>query len=409
MKYVLVIGDGMADEPVSALGGKTPLQFAVKPVMDSLASAGELGSVLTIPEGMPAGSDTAILSIFGCDPREYYAGRAPLEAAAAGITLSPGDVGYRCNMVAFEDGDIPFEDRKILSHSAGSIEGEQSDALILELFETPVFKEAAKKAGMTVYPGSSFRHLAIQKAPDIKGITLTPPHDHLGEVIGPLLPHGCENAAVLDGLMRIAHEVLNKHPVNMKRREEGKLPANGIWFWAEGTAIELPNFTNKYGKTGAVISAVPLCQGIAVLVGLDRIFVEGATGNLHTNYEGKAAAVLAALKSRDFAAVHIEAPDECTHDGDLKGKLQAIEWIDSRIVAPLVERLRESGEDFRLLIISDHKTLTATRGHEGSPVPFIIYDSRFDRKTGLSYCEQDGLQGRYVAAGKELMGLLFGE
>jgi len=407
MKYVLVIGDGMADDPVEQLGGKTPLQYAKTPVMDALASAGVLGSVLTIPEGLPAGSDTAILSIFGCDPLKCYTGRAPLEAASSGIKLSPGDVAYRCNMVAFEDGDIPFEDKKLLSHSASQIEGELSDELVKVLFETPAFKEAAFQAGLTVYPASSFRHIAVQKSPDVTGIVLAPPHDHLGEPLGLVLPGGCENAAVLEGLMRLAHEILNEHPLNIDRRAEGKLPANGIWFWAEGTAVELPGFTEKYGITGAVISAVPLCQGIGTLIGMDKIIVEGATGELETNYEGKVDAVLEALKKHDFAAVHIEAPDECTHNGDTDGKLQAIEWIDSRVVAPLFERLHKSGESFRMLVISDHKTLTSTRSHDGTQVPFLIYDSRADMKTGLAYNEADAKQGDHIAAGTELLEILF--
>ena len=407
MKYILVIGDGMADEPVPELGGKTPLQYAKTPAMDRLASAGLSGSVLTIPEGLPAGSDTAILSIFGCDPRTCYAGRAPLEAAASGISISPGDVAYRCNMVAFEDARVLFEEKRLLSHSAGAIEGEESDALITWLFETPVFKAAAEAAGMTVYPGSSFRHIAVQNAPDNAGIRLIPPHDHLGEILGGILPRGCANAAVLEGLMRLAHEELDGHPVNMKRRAEGKLPANGVWFWAEGTAVKLPDFTEKYGKAGAVISAVPLCRGIGTLIGLDMILVEGATGDIRTNYEGKVAAALKALETKDFAAVHIEAPDECTHDGDLEGKLQAIEWVDSRVVAPLLERLSTAGEDYRMLIISDHRTLTSTRGHDGSPVPYAIFDSRFDKKSGAPFSEAVAARGRYIADGTELMGILF--
>ena len=406
MKYILVIGDGMADEPVPSLAGKTPLQYAKITTMDKLASAGVTGSVLTVPEGLPPGSDTAILSIFGCDPRETYTGRAPLEAAATGIKLVPGNVAYRCNMVTFEDGDMPLDNKRILSHSAGSIEGDESDAIIKALFETPVFKAAASAAGMTVYPASSFRHIAVQKSADVSGLVLTPPHDHLGEAIGPLMPRGCGNAAVLDGLQRLAHEVLDGHPLNMKRRADGKLPANGIWFWAEGTAVALPDFYAKYGRTGGVISAVPLCQGIAALIGLERVFVEGATGELDTNYEGKADAAVETLKRHDFAAVHVEAPDECTHNGDTAGKIQAIEWLDSRVIAPLTARLGELG-DYRMLILSDHKTLTSTRGHDGTPVPFILYDSRFDKKTGASYCEADGQKGPSVAAGTNLMGMLF--
>jgi len=408
LKYILFIGDGMADEPVEELGGITPLQYAKTPMMDELASAGELGTVLTVPEGMPPGSDSAILSIFGCDPRVFLSGRAPLEAAARDIKLAPGDVAYRLNMVTFEDGDIPFEEKKILSHSAGSIEGCESDMLIKELFETPAFKSETDKAGMVVYPGSSFRHIAVQKAADINGILLTPPHDHLGEHLGQHLPEGCENAEVLCRLTRLAHEILNNHPINEKRRAEGKLPANGIWFWAEGTSMELPNFTSKYGKTGGVISAVPLCHGIGALIGLEPIYVEGATGELHTNYEGKADAALKVLSSHDFVTVHIEAPDECTHNGDVKGKVQAIEWIDERALARLVDRLCQIGEDFRMLFISDHRTLSSTRGHDGEPVPYIIYDSRISKKTGASFCETDASAGSYIPDGTTLMDMLFG-
>ena len=409
MKYVLIIGDGMADEPIPELGGKSPLQFAKTPAMDSIASAGELGCVLTIPEGMQAGSDTAILSIFGYDPRKYYTGRAPLEAAATGIKIPPGDIAYRCNMVTFEDGEKTFEKKKIISHSAGSIEGEESATLVKELFATPVFKEKADAAGMSVHPASSFRHIAVQKARDIAGLELTPPHDHLGDVIGRHLPRGGKNAAVLEGLMRLAHEVLDNHPLNAKRRSEGKLPANGIWFWAEGTVAELPGFASKYGKTGGVISAVPLCQGIGILIGLDIVYVEGATGELHTNYEGKVDAAIDVLKEHDFVVIHIEAPDECSHDGDLDGKLQAIEWIDSRVVTPLIKRLSDAGEDYRALVISDHRTLMTTRGHDGGPVPYVIFDSGFDRKTGLSFCEVDASLGQFISEGDGLLSTLFKE
>ena len=407
MKYILIIGDGMADNPVEELGGKTPLQYAGIPTIDTLAGKGLVGSVLTVPKGLPPGSDTAILSIFGCDPNVCYTGRAPLEAAADGILLQPGNIAYRCNMVAYEDGDMPFGEKKILSHSAGSIEGEQSAELIKALFADPEFKQLADRAGLRVYPALSFRHIAVQESADINGIVLIPPHDHLGEQIGPLLPSGCDNAAILKELMIAAHSFLDKHPLNENRRAEGKLPANGIWFWAEGTAVALPQFTEQYHKTGAVISAVPLCHGIASLTGLDLITVEGATGELDTNYEGKADAVLDVLKTHDFAAVHVEAPDECTHNGDLKGKLQAIEWLDSRVVLPLTEKLAQSSINYRLLILSDHKTLTATRGHDGDPVPFLIYDSRRNLCSNSAYSEDDGLKGPYVDAGIKLMDILF--
>ena len=407
MKYVLIIGDGMADNPVDYLGGKTPLEHVSKPEIDALARAGEVGTVRTVPVGLPAGSDTAILSIFGCDPRVCYTGRAPLEAAASGIMLQPGSVAYRCNMVTYEDGDMPFEEKKILSHSAGSIEGDVSDAVVDALMSDVRFREAAEKAGLTIHYGHSFRHMAVQKAADITGILLIPPHDHLGEKIGPLMPSGCENATVLGGLMKLAHEILDRHPINEKRRAEGKMPANGIWFWAEGTAVALPSFVDQYGKTGAVISAVPLCHGIARLAGLELVTVEGATGELDTNFEGKAEATLEALKTHDFAALHLEAPDECTHNGDLEGKIQSIGWLSSRIVGPIEKALRESGTEFRMLILSDHKTLTSTRGHDGDPVPFILYDSREQNPSGRAYTEAEGLKGPFIEEGVTLMSRLF--
>jgi len=409
MKYLLVIGDGMADKPVPELDGKTPIEYAKTPTMDALASAGTIGTVLTVPHGMTPGSDPAILSIFGCDPSACKVGRAPLEAAAMDVRLPAGDVAYRCNMISIEDCDKPFEEKIIVSHSAGAINGEESNALVRELFDTPPFKEAAEKAGISIHPGSSFRHIAVQKAPDVSGIVLTPPHDHLGQTLGQHLPRGCENAVVLERLMRLGHTILNSHPLNERRRSEGKLPANGIWIWSHGTAVELPSFVEKYGKTGAVISAVPLCQGIGALIGLERINVRGATGELNTNYEGKADAALEALGTYDLAAIHIEAPDECTHMGDTAGKILAIERIDARILARLFARLKKAGVDYRMLVISDHRTLTSTCGHDGTPVPFIIYDSRIDNKSGTPFGEAVAERGQYIADGTQLMDMLFAE
>ncbi len=408
MKYVLIIGDGMADNSVPELGDRTPLQVAKKGAIDALAQKGVVGSVVNCPEGLPPGSDTAILSIFGNDPWKCYTGRSPLEAAATGIQLNPGDVGYRCNMVALEEGDQPFEEKKILSHSGGSIDGEESIALVEYLFAHPDFKALAKEAGMIVYPAPSFRHIAVQSKADITGIHLIPPHDHLGEVIGSLLPSGCDNAAVLSKLMEVSYQVLDQHPINQARRAAGKLPANGVWFWAEGTGVALDSFVDKYKKTGSVISAVPLCQGIARLGGLNVTEVEGATGELETNYEGKVRAALKDLADGcDFTAVHLEAPDECTHNGDLEGKLQAIEWLSSRIVAPLVAGMDEAGYSYRILILSDHKTLTATRGHDGDPVPYLLYDSRNDSMLRGNYTEEEGQKGPFMDSGLALMPALF--
>lgn len=407
MKYILVIGDGMADNPIPELGGKTPLEAAEKPFIDMLAAKGEVGSVSNVPKGLPPGSDTAILSIFGCDPNIYFKGRAPLEAAASGIVLNDGDIAYRCNMVTLEEGDMPFEEKRILSHSAGSIDGEVSDKIVTALFEHPDFKPLAEKAGMKVNLGHSFRHIAQQAGGEIAGIKLLPPHDHLGEKIGPILPSGCENAEVLLSLMRKANEILEHHPLNEELRRSGKMPANGVWFWAEGKAVQLPDFKTRYGHDGAVISAVPLCHGIAVLSGLEMICPEGATGEIDTNYESKLSAALEVLNDHDFVAVHVEAPDECTHNGDLDGKLLGIKWLDTRMLRPMCSELEKRAWDYRLLFLSDHKTLTSTRGHDGDPVPYLLYDSRYDSGNGLPYTEKSGEAGPTLPRGAVLMSILF--
>ena len=407
MKYILIIGDGMADDPVPALEGKTPLECAKKPVIDSLARSGVLGSVQNVPEGFPPGSDTAILSIFGCSPRTCYTGRAPLEAAAQGVMLNPGDAAFRCNNVAVTDG-VPFAEAKVLSHSAGGLEPGEGAQLVQWLFEQPEFKAMADELGMVVHPTDSYRHIIVwQQAPSIAGISLKPPHDNLGAVVADVLPSGCPAAQQIRDLMELAHRLLSASPFNEARRAAGKLPANAIWFWAEGSAAALPKFTEQYGKTGTVISAVPLCHGIAALTGLDVIHVPGATGELDTNLEGKVEAALRAVEAYDFVAVHVEAPDECTHNGDLPGKIQSIEWLDSRVTAPLLEGLRARGEDFRVLILSDHKTLMTSGAHGGDPVPFIIYDSRTEAGSGLAYTEANGLLGPMVDEGIDLMPLLF--
>ena len=409
MKYVLLIGDGMADDPTAVLEGKTPLEAAEKPVMDRLSAQGTLGSVWNCPPELPAGSDTAILSIFGCDPRVCYTGRAPLEAAAQGVRLQPGDLAFRCNMASLEEGDMPFEQRKILSHSAGGLEGEVSKALAEELFADPDFRPLAEAAGIRVHPTLTYRHICVQSHGDAKGLVLSPPHDHLGEVCGPYLPHGSANGDLLRRIMEKSFDILRKHPTNLQRVREGKLPANCVWFWAEGTAVELPDFPSRYHKRGAVISAVPLCHGIAALTGLDRISVPGATGEKDTNYRGKADYAARALleEGYDFVGIHVEAPDECTHNGDTPGKLESIAAIDREVLAPLTAQL--AGTDYRILILSDHKTLTDTRGHAHGPVPYILYDSRVKTGSGLPYTEANGLLGPHVKDGTALMDLLFGD
>ncbi len=409
MKYILVIGDGMADNPVEALGGKTPLEQADIPTIDSLAARGIVGSAVNCPPPLPAGSETAILSIFGCDPLRYFSGRSPMEAAAIGLKLEAGDAAFRCNLVALEEGDAPFEEKRILSHSAGSIGGQDALDVVRALNADPDFSAALRAADMYINPSPSFRPLAVRHHCDPRGVSFAPPHDHLGEVIAPLLPHGedAAQAKVFADLMRLASRVLEHHSVTEKRRADGRLGANGIWFWAEGTAMQLPDFKSEYGCGGAVVSAVPICHGIGVLRGLEMVEVEGATGELDTNFEGKLDATWEKLQQYDFVCLHLEAPDECTHNGDLPGKVQAIEWLDSRLVRPLTERLEKAGMDYRMLLLSDHKTLTATRGHDGDPVPYLLYDSRTDSGRGGVYSEKAGESGPFVEKGHTLLHQLF--
>lgn len=409
MKYILIIGDGMADNPVAALKGRTPLEAAYKPTIDTLCQKSLLGSVSNVPKGMAAGSDTAILSIFGCDPRRYFTGRSPLEAAGCGCSVAAGEISYRCNMVSLEDGAAPFAQRRILSHNAGSIDGRTSQALIRHVMAEPVFAAEAEKVGLRLHPTDSFRHIALQKKGSLEGFCAPAPHDHLGEIIGPLLPHGCPTADGLRRLEAIAHEILEHHPLNEARRAAGKLPANGIWFWAEGTATALPDFRRRYGHFGSVISAVPLVHGIGALCGLKPVSVEGATGEVDTNYAGKVEAAKNCLRGGDdFLCLHLEAPDEATHNGSLDDKLLAIHQLDEQVVAPLTNWLRREGMAYRLLLLSDHKTLLATRSHDGDPVPFLLYDSTHPVGEGRSYTEQNGQMGPYLPDGTALMGLLFG-
>ena len=408
MKYILIIGDGMADNPVPELNGKTPLETVNKPHIDALAAQATVGSVLTVPRQQPPGSDTAIMSIFGCDPNQYYTGRSPLEAAGSGVSLSPGDVSYRCNMVALTDGG-DFDDKLILSHNAGSIEGDVAIELITWLFAEPTFAAAAQKVGMRVYAQPSFRHIAVQTGGDTAGMHAEPPHNILGQRIGDYAMNGNANAEQLWKLMALANKLLEHHPLNEARRAAGKLPANGIWFWAEGTAVELPSFVRSYAHDGSVISAVPLVHGIGALTGLRMIQVEGATGETESNYEGKVQAALDALNGGDdFVCIHVEGPDEATHNGNLEEKLLCIEYLDRRVVGPVAEKLTAQGTDFRLLLLSDHKTLMSTRTHDGDPVPFLLYDSTAKQNSGASYTEAWGEKGPYIAAGTELMSLLFG-
>ena len=407
MKYLVVIGDGMADNPVEALGGKTPLEYADIPTIDSLAARGTVGSVVNCPKPLPAGSETAILSIFGCDPLKHFSGRSPMEAAAIGLRLVPGDAAFRCNLVALEPGDQPYEEKRILSHSAGSIAGQDALDVVAALNSDPEFSAALRAADMYIDPSPSFRPLAVKHHCDPSGVWFIPPHDHLGEEIGPILPTGCPNADVLRELMRRAFDILDQHPINVARRAAGKLPANGVWFWAEGTAAALPNFPEHYGSDGGVVSAVPLCHGIGILTGLEAVTVPTATGEWDTDYAAKVAAALGVLKKHDFVALHLEGPDEATHNHDLEHKIYSIERLSADVVAPVTEALRAAGEDFRLLLLSDHMTYMANGAHGADPVPFVLYDSRVSEGSGLPYSEANGRKGPYVDDGAALMDLLF--
>ncbi len=408
MKYILIIGDGMADNPLEAFGNITALEKSNIPEIDALAAAGRFGTARTIPVGFPPGSDTGILSIMGCDTKSCYKGRAPLEAAAQGVILPAGSAAFRCNCVSFSDAE-KFEDRLILSHCGGGIEGELSEELMHYLFAHPDFAPHIEKASMSIKPTKSYRHLVFRDNANIEGIVMHPPHDHLGEKVGDNLPTGCADTEILIDLMRRAVPILDAHPINIERKNKGEKPANGIWFWAEGTAATLPNFYELFGKTGAVISAVPLCHGIARLMGLDVILVEGATGELETNYEGKVDAAVSALSDYDFVTVHVEAPDECSHAKDPDAKVLAIEYLSKRVVGAIVNKMNASGEDYRMLIISDHKTLLIDGSHNEEPVPFIIYDSRENEKNGCVYTE-DCAEGReHIDDGQDLMRELFSQ
>jgi len=366
VKYIIVLGDGMADEPIEVLGGKTPLQVADKKAMDELAKQAELGLAYMVPEGMSPGSDTANLSVTGYNPKIYYTGRSPLEALSIGVDMKSTDVSLRCNVVTLSEEEEAYEDKRVLDHSSGEISTEEAAVLVEAL------KEGLKKEGYEFYVGTSYRHLLVWA--NGKVVELTPPHDILTQRIGDYLPED----PVLREMMKKSYDILVNHPINLKRKEQGLNPANSAWFWGAGTRPALKSFEEKTGKRGVMISAVDLLKGIAVGTGMDNIFVEGANGGLHTNYEGKARAALDALlnKGYDFAYIHVEAPDEMGHQGLVNEKIQAIEKLDKHVVQVLVEELEQSGEDYRILILPDHPTPIRIRTHSSGPVPYLLYDNR---------------------------------
>ncbi len=397
MKYVIVLGDGMADRPIEELGGLTPLEYAKTPEMDALAKAGEIGMVHTIPDGMSPGSDTANLSVLGYDPKVYYSGRSPLEALSIGVDMKPTDVSLRCNIVTLSEDEENYEDRKILDHSSGEISTEEAAVLI----------EAVKKGLETelykFYVGTSYRHLLIWDGGQV--VDLTPPHDVLGQTIGQYLPKD----AKLREMMKKSYEILVNHPINAARKKKGLNPANSCWFWGAGTRPALSSFEEKTGLKGAMVSAVDLLKGIAVGASMKNLTVEGANGGLNTNYEGKAQAAVDALTKEgcDFVYVHLEAPDEMGHQGSVKKKVQAIENLDARVIAPIKAGLAKAGEDFRMLVMPDHPTPICLRTHTGDSVPYLLYDSTDIQNHDWKYNEREAEKsGHSIAKGCEMIDYL---
>lgn len=378
MKYIVILGDGMADEPIDALGGKSPLACAETPVMDELASKGEMGMVQNVPAGMAPGSDVANLSVLGYDPAVCYSGRSPLEALSVGVAMEPTDIVLRCNIVTLTE-EEPYAKKTILDHSSGEISTADADILM------DAIREAFNSDEFQYYTGTSYRHITIWKNGTMP--QLEPPHDHLTQVIGPYLPQETK----LRSMMEKSFDILNTHPLNLERAAKGKNKANSLWFWGAGTKPSLQNFTEKTGLKGAMVSAVDLLKGIAVGAGMKVYQVPGATGSIDTNFEGKAQAAIDALTKDgcDFVYVHVEAPDEMGHQGLLKEKIQSIEYLDRRLIAPVKKAMEDAGEDFRMLVLPDHPTPIRLRTHTGDPVPYVLYDSTRQRKSIRKYTEAE--------------------
>ncbi len=395
MKYIIVLGDGMADEPQETLGGRTPLEYAATPTMDALAGMAEIGMVRTIPEGMQPGSDTANLSVMGYDPKKYYTGRSPLEALSIGVDIKETDVALRCNLVTVsEEEGKPYAEQTILDHSSDEISTE--DAAVLLRAVADVLEDERYQ----FYVGTSYRHCTIWAKGEV--VELTPPHDVLTRVIGPYLPQD----QTLRAMQERSYEILKDHPLNLERKAKGLKPANSLWFWGAGTRPMLDSFEALHHKKGVMVSAVDLLKGIAVGAGMAVASVEGANGGLHTNYEGKArAAVDAILKGGcDFAYIHVEGPDEMGHQGSVERKIQAIEYLDQRLIRLVREAMDASGEEYRMLILPDHPTPVRVRTHVADPVPYLLYDSRKQENHGGLYGESEGERsGIMIPEGRLLM------
>lgn len=391
MKYVVILGDGMADVPSEKLGGKTPLDVAAKPNIDKICKMGEIGMVKTVPDGFSPGSDVANLSVMGYNPDEFYTGRSPLEAVSMGIDVLPTDTTFRTNVVTLSD-EENYENKTILDYSSGEISTEESRILMKAV------DEALGTGEYNFFGGISYRHLLLWHT-DIEEIKFTPPHDITGKKIKDYLP----NNPVMLELMKKSYDILKDHPINKSRVERGLNPANSIWMWGQGKKAALMPFEEKYGVKGAVISAVDLVKGIGICADMENIDVEGATGNVDSNFDGKAAAAIDALKRNDFVYIHMEAPDESGHHFDKDAKKLSIELIDEKVVGPVYDALVKSGEDFAFLIMPDHPTPIDIGTHTSDPVPYAIYRSNAPKNCGLSYTEENGKKGDYVAVGHTLM------
>jgi 2,3-bisphosphoglycerate-independent phosphoglycerate mutase len=395
MKYIVLLGDGMSDEPIAELGGKTPLQVAQTPNMDRLARQGIIGLAETVPAGFHPGSDVANLSVFGYDPASCYSGRSPLEAASMGVELGPDDVAFRLNLVWLEAhyGKLYMGD-----FSAGHIGTEDATALIATL------QEYLGDDQFTFYPGMSYRHLLVWKNGKDR-LSFTPPHDIATHSIEDYLPQG-DGAEVLLNLTNSAQMLLNQHPVNQQRIGRGELPANSIWLWGHGRKPAMDTYQQRYGISGSVISAVDLIKGIGINAGLKIIEVPGATGYIDTNYRGKAEYAIESLKEADFVYVHVEAPDEAAHSGLLKEKIQAIEDFDRLVVGTVLDKLSEIG-DCRILVLPDHPTPVEKRTHTSDPVPYLLFDSRTEAiSSATAYSEAEAKRCGQLVYGPDLMKLL---
>ena len=392
-KFIVVLGDGMADEPIESLGGKTPLQYADTPALDRLSKFSEIGLVHTIPEGMKPGSDTANLSVLGYDPTIYYSGRSPLEALSIGVPMKDTDIALRCNIVTISENDVPFEEQIIIDHSSGEISTEDCAVLLNAV------KEELQNETYQFYVGTSYRHCLIWNRGQV--LELSQPHDVLGQVIGQYLPSD-ENLLYM---MKRSYEILKDHPLNIERKKKGLNPANCCWFWGAGTKPMLSSFEEKNGVKGMMVSAVDLLKGIAVGAGMGVAHVEGANGGLNTNYEGKTQAALDALKNGyDFAYIHVEAPDEMGHQGSVEKKVKSIEYLDQRVIGPLTRALDEDKTEYRLLVMPDHPTPIRVRTHTADSVPYLLYDSNIQQEHTWNYNEKEAKEsGNYVAKGHTII------